>query len=175
MTPEEIVESATHGSTETALKRSFETSRFATTRPRYTEQPFVVALDGGFLVRGRIDAVYVDGDRWELVDYKTGREPDADDATAKMQLAIYALAARKIWGIPPERLTVTYFYLKTGNAVSTSGVDLGLTEDDLVAMFHKIEAGEFEPVPTPICHYCDFLRFCDAGKAYVAAEEQASG
>lgn len=173
MTPEEVVASAAQGATPAGLKRSFESSRFATNRPRYTEQPFVIALEGGFLVRGRIDSVYVDGDEWELVDYKTGREPDAEDATAAMQLAIYALAAQKIWGVPPEKLKVTYFYLKTGNAVTTRAQDLTLSEADLVAMFRKIEAGAFEPVPTPICHYCDFLRFCDAGKAYVAQDRPA--
>lgn len=177
MTPEEVTESATQGTTPSGLKRSFETSRFATTRPRYTEQPFVIALEGGFLVRGRIDAVYVSGDEWELVDYKTGREPEAGDATASMQLAIYALAAQKIWGVPPEKLKVTYFYLKTGNAVTSRASDLDLTEGDLIGMFRTIESGDFEPVPTPICHYCDFRQFCEAGKAYVASgsDDPASG
>ena len=32
-----------------------------------------------------------------------------------------------------------------------------------------IAAGEFQPVPSEQCRWCDFLSFCDAGKTYVDA------
>jgi hypothetical protein len=33
-----------------------------------------------------------------------------------------------------------------------------------------IGAGSFDPVPGAWCHYCDFLSFCEAGRAWTAKE-----
>jgi DNA helicase-2/ATP-dependent DNA helicase PcrA len=149
---------------ESDLKRAFLDSRFASLRPRYVEQPFVVALEGGYLVRGRIDAVFVHEDgSWEIVDYKTGREPEASDDTARLQLAVYALAARRIWDVDPAHLTVTYFYLTTGRLDSIRATELTIDEAALTEMFRRAEAKMFDPTPGSMCHYCDFLRFCTAG------------
>ena len=154
---------------ERKLKNAWQASRFSDMIPRFTEQPFVLALPGGLLVRGRIDAVYVHEDgTWELVDYKTGREPDAADAVARLQLAIYSLAAQEIWKVDPGRLKLTYFYLSSGRADPIPATELTTTGDDLTAMFGQVQAGRFEPRPGAICGSCDFLRFCDAGKEHVA-------
>lgn len=145
-------------------------SRFAGSRPRFTEQPFVVALPGGYLVRGRIDSVYVDDDgNWEIVDFKSGRKPDEGNEASKLQLAIYALAAQTVWGIDPSKIKVTYFYLRDGAEVSYAASELSVDETRLVASFEDVERGSFEPEPGRLCHSCDFLRFCEAGRKYVAA------
>jgi CRISPR/Cas system-associated exonuclease Cas4 (RecB family) len=47
-------------------------------------------------------------------------------------------------------------------------VDLGVDEEHLIDMFKTVEAAIFDPVPGPMCHHCDFRRFCPAGQAYVA-------
>jgi DNA helicase II / ATP-dependent DNA helicase PcrA len=157
-----------------ALKASFAASPYAAMSPRHVEQPFVIALEGGFLLRGRMDAVYVHPDgTWEVVDFKTGARPEPEDSTSRMQLAIYALAAQRIWCVPADRLRVTYLYLRDGAAVSTPATELGVSEDDLVAQFRRIAAGGFEPVPGAVCRACDFLRFCAAGRAHVEAETSA--
>lgn len=173
LTPEELGDELHDGEAHRSperLKKTFEDSPFAALRPRHVEQPFVIFLDGGFLVRGRIDAIYVHPDgTWELVDYKTGAEPDDDDEIADLQLAIYALAARQIWGVEPTRLKVTYLYLQTGSARTIAGADLTLLESDLIEMFKAVENQQFGPTPSHVCHSCDFLRFCDAGRRFVAS------
>jgi DNA helicase-2/ATP-dependent DNA helicase PcrA len=175
LSPEElrddVVASEGAGSREAALKASFEASPYARMQPRYVEQPFAIALDEGFLVRGRIDAVYQrDDGSWEVVDYKTGGRPDSGDSTSALQLTIYALAARRIWGIAPERLKVSYLYLQTGEIVSHMANDLIVSEADLLGTFKRIEEQDFAPEPGDICRSCDFLRFCTAGRAHVAGE-----
>jgi hypothetical protein len=35
----------------------------------------------------------------------------------------------------------------------------------------SIGAGAFDPIPGPWCHHCDFLSFCEAGRAWTAQEE----
>lgn len=157
------------------LQKNWAASRFSATRPRFTEQAFVVSLPGGYLVRGRIDAVYVDPDgNWEIVDFKSGRQPDQTSPRSRLQLAIYALAAQSVWGISPEKIKVTYLYLRDGTEVSYGAPDLGVDEDDLLGLFGAVEEGRFEPVPSDLCFSCDFQRFCEAGKTFVAAAEAAA-
>ena len=151
------------------LKRAFETSRFASLSPRYTEQAFSMPVGDGYLVRGRIDAVYVHpGGRWEIVDFKTGREPDAGDPNAGLQLAVYALAARRIWGVDPENLDVTYLYLSTGRAATTRATDIAIGEDFIASLFETARGEDFEPRPSRMCHSCDFVRFCPEGREFRA-------
>src|ERR687891_607289 len=174
LSPEELAERAEGagpaGPTDADLKRSFKESRFAEMRPRSVEQPFVIALEGGYLVRGRIDAIFEHDDgSWEIVDYKTGREPDASDDTARLQLAVYALAAQKIWGMEPSRLRVTYFYLATGRAETIEATELTTDEAALAQMFERVEGRKLDPTPGSVCHYCDFLRFCKEGREFIEA------
>jgi DNA helicase-2/ATP-dependent DNA helicase PcrA len=175
--PEEIheVPKASGAPSLSALKATWEASRFSEVRPRYTEQAFVVALPGGYLVRGRIDAIYVDEDgSWEIVDFKSGRQPDAASPSSRLQLAIYALAAERVWGIPPERIKVTYFYLRDGAEVTRQASELDTDESTLLELFGAVEEGRFAPIPTDLCFSCDFRRFCEAGQAYVAAADPAT-
>ncbi len=175
LAPEEIGEPVaaherpSHGvPLEEKLKRTWQASRFSGMIPRFTEQDFVIALPDGLLVRGRIDAVYVHQDgTWELVDYKTGREPDEADTVARLQLAIYSLAAQEIWKVDPGKLRLTYFYLASGRADPIPATELTTTLADLTAMFGQVQAGKFEPRPGSNCNSCDFLRFCDAGGRHV--------
>jgi DNA helicase-2/ATP-dependent DNA helicase PcrA len=174
LSPEELAERAEGiarvGPTDADLKRSFKESRFAVMRPRSVEQPFVIALQGGYLVRGRIDAIFEHDDgSWEIVDYKTGREPDAADDTARLQLGVYALAAQKIWGVDPSQLRVTYFYLATGRADTVEATELTTDEATIGRMFERVEGQELDPTPGSMCHYCDFLRFCKEGQEFTQA------
>ncbi|HVL64022.1 MAG TPA: ATP-dependent DNA helicase, partial [Actinomycetota bacterium] len=180
LAPEEVVGDAGDGASPPRvpaadeLKRTFEASRFAALKPRYVEQPFAMTVGDTFLVRGRIDAVYVGEDGvWELVDYKTGREPDEDDPTARLQLAIYALAAQRMWNVEPDRLRVTYFYLGSGRADATPATDLETTEEDLLALFERAQGRTFVPRPSGLCFGCDFRRFCPEGRAYVEAQRDS--
>ena len=87
--------------------------------PLFAERAFLLRLEG-FAVSGRIDAVFgasVEGP-WEIVDWKTGRRPAADDPLAGLQLELYGLACVEVWGKRPEDLTLTYLYLADGDEVS---------------------------------------------------------
>src|SRR5256885_1806954 len=73
-----------------SLQTSSLESHFAQYRPLAMETPFELSV-GPWRIRGRIDAVYQTGYGYDVVDYKTGREPD-DPAAAALQLAIYRIA-----------------------------------------------------------------------------------
>ncbi len=151
------------------LQRRFTESRFATAPPLYAERPFLLYL-GGFVVGGRIDAIFGTPEGpWEVVDYKTGRRPPEEDPLAGLQLDLYALACTEVWRKRPEDLTLTYFYLATGEEVSRPADDPEETRKRAISALGGIAAGAFDPTPSEQCHWCDFLSFCDAGKGYVEA------
>lgn len=91
------------------LQAAFLTSPWAARSPYAVEAPFALAL-GGRVVRGRIDAVYdLGGGRWEVIDWKTGREP-ADP----LQLAVYRLAWARLQGVAPDAVDAAFFIVRTG-------------------------------------------------------------
>ncbi len=157
---------------EAQLQEAFKKSRFAGTVPLYAERPFLLWVDG-FVVRGRIDAIYErEGGGWEVVDYKTGRVPPPDDPITDLQLDLYALACIEAWGCKPEELTLTYLYLgegEGGTEVSRGAGDPEQLRVRIKALLERIGAGEYEAQPGRQCHWCDFRPFCPPGRAYVEA------
>jgi DNA helicase-2/ATP-dependent DNA helicase PcrA len=152
------------------LRDAFTTSRFADVSPLFAERAFLLRL-GDSSVGGRIDAIFgtVDGP-WEVVDWKTGRKPSSADPTAGLQLDIYGLAAVEIWGKAAADVTLTYFYLASGEEVTRPMDDPGVVRQRVLASLDAIAAGEFDPTPGSWCRHCDFRSFCDAGKAWLAAQ-----
>jgi DNA helicase-2/ATP-dependent DNA helicase PcrA len=150
---------------------AFSASRFATVTPWLVEAPFDLTV-GGLRVRGRIDAIYQEEPgRWEIVDFKTGRRKD--DPHLKVQLEAYAVAASReaVAASVPESLEVTFAYLGGGLDIVTDQVDpvwMQQATDHLEALTGGITAKHFPPSPTTACAGCDFLRFCPAGKSFLA-------
>ncbi|MFF5963573.1 UvrD-helicase domain-containing protein [Streptomyces collinus] len=99
-----------------ALKEAFERTEYARRTPHRVETPFQLAI-GGRIVRGRIDAVYKEGDgedaTYEIVDWKTSRSRTADP----LQLAVYRLAWAEQQGVPPESVTAAFLYVRSGEVV----------------------------------------------------------
>jgi DNA helicase-2/ATP-dependent DNA helicase PcrA len=157
------------------LRESFLGSRFAGLPPLYAERAFLLRL-GEFTVGGRIDAIFGEPDGpWEIVDWKTGRTPAADDPTLGMQLDVYGLAAVEIWGKPASDLTLTYLYLASGDEISKPMDDPAVVRERVEASLTAIGDGAFDPTPGRWCTHCDFRSFCDAGQAWLASPEQAGG
>lgn len=96
-----------------ALQAAFEASPFADRAPVATERAFAVLINGR-VVRGRIDAVFRDGDSYQVVDWKTGRHHDP------MQLAIYRAAWAQIAGVPVEQVDAAFFVIGPNELVIPS-------------------------------------------------------
>jgi hypothetical protein len=69
----------------------------------------------------------------------------------------------------PQDLTLTYLYLSSGEEVTRPAGDPERTRERVIAAIQGMAAGEFGPAPSQHCRWCDFLAFCDAGKAHVEA------
>ena len=106
-----------------ALKEAFEHSRWARMTPVAVEVPFEVAL-GEHLLRGRMDAVFADGDGWIVVDWKTGRVPAEQELPAvALQLAVYRYAwaeiaaARSGTPVALHEVRAAFHYVRTGRTL----------------------------------------------------------
>ena len=79
--------------------------------PGGIEVPFETTV-AGVLLRGRIDAVYQEGENFVVVDWKTGKVKAGDDLeAASIQLAMYRLAYSKLYGIPVEKISAAFHYV----------------------------------------------------------------
>jgi len=94
------------------LQATFERSKWATRKPVDVEIEIHVPFDDRVVIC-KIDAVYADGDRYEIVDWKTGRAPrDAADLEAKqLQLALYRLAYAQWKGIAPDKIDAAFYFV----------------------------------------------------------------
>ncbi len=96
-----------------ALKEAFERTEYARRTPHRVEVPFQFVI-AGRVIRGRIDAVYKEGDgddtTYEIVDWKTSRTHSADP----LQLAVYRLAWAEQQGVPLESVKAAFLYVRSG-------------------------------------------------------------
>ena len=76
-------------------------------------------LVAGRVIRCRIDAVFAEGDRIEVVDWKTGRPPStrAELDVRQMQLALYRLAWSRASGVPLTAISGAFFHVADGVTV----------------------------------------------------------
>lgn len=104
-----------------ALKEAFARTPYAHRTPFRVEVPFRMTL-AGRVVRGRIDAVYKehgpDGDRFEIIDWKTGRQlPAGGGGADPLQLAVYRLAWAERYGLDPAAVDAAFLFVRTGEVV----------------------------------------------------------
>jgi DNA helicase-2/ATP-dependent DNA helicase PcrA len=129
------------------------------------EQPFTLRLSG-FRVNGRLDRVdrvaSSGGDRFLVLDYKTGEPRPEWELERDLQLGLYAVAAARVLGLHPVDLAICEVdgtevpVLKT-----TSQLQADVTAAEEAAA--GIMAGDFTPRPEPWkCRQCDFRMACDA-------------
>jgi RecB family exonuclease len=151
-------------------------------QPVWFERQFSVQI-GPHHLRGRVDRVDrlptgergeganewagaspEQGERYELIDYKTSRPKSAEELREDVQLSLYALAARESWGV--EAASRAYYYV-----LDDLIVRLPAEKDEDRVRATVMEAGEgimgqrFEPTPSrAACRICDFRIVCPAAE-----------
>jgi putative RecB family exonuclease len=142
-------------------------------RTAATELRFSLDLPAGHALHGRIDRVDVlDGNRLEVIDYKTSRRmPPQETVEKNAQLAIYRMAADALY--PGFQVTTTLFYLFHDHQMRTvqSQGFLDETKDDILDAIVRIELEEFEPDPGTHCEWCAYQGRCQLYLAPVEPED----
>jgi DNA helicase-2/ATP-dependent DNA helicase PcrA len=119
-----------------ALQEAFLAGEWADRTPVEVEVPFATTI-AGVVVRGRMDAVFADpGDRYDVIDWKTGRRPgEAEAAAAATQLAAYRIAWASLASVPISRVRAGFHYVREG--VTVRPADL-LDSDGLAALLEAV-------------------------------------
>lgn len=142
------------------LRNFYEKNKNPWIVPIYLEKNFFLKL-GEYAISGRIDRIdqLPDG-TFEMIDYKTGRFKKSHNLKRDLQLSIYALAMKEVFGFEASRLSL--YYLEDNVKVSTnrSEQDLRNVIVELEAMISGMEKSDFMPTPGEMCNFCPFRLIC---------------
>ncbi len=126
--------------------------RFSTdTLPIETELPFTLELsDIALTIRGRIDAVYKQGNGVEIRDYKTGTSITSEKqaksrATGSSQLTLYALAWQELRGELPNLLSLDFVETGYIGSVKKQAKSLDTLRNNLRTMVEQLQANVYPP------------------------------
>ncbi|HZQ93990.1 MAG TPA: ATP-dependent DNA helicase [Candidatus Sulfotelmatobacter sp.] len=126
----------------------------------HTEEWFEIHIDET-LVTGRIDRIdrRPDGSV-AIIDYKTGKSRDQEDADESLQLSLYAIAAQEKWAYKVGALI--FHNLEENVPVITTR-----SEQNLIAARTRVKAaaqgiaeGIFEPKLGIHCNFCAYRSLC---------------
>src|SRR5690606_19162137 len=84
----------------------------------------------------KIDAIFKEGEQYEIVDWKTGALPkdEADKEAKDFQLSLYRLALAKYLAVPVENISACFYFVKHDKVLEASKL---LTEAEIVETWEK--------------------------------------
>lgn len=136
-----------------AWQQAFFDSRWSRRSVFAVERPSVVRLAGRPVV-AKIDAIFngrIDDTTGEetpgaltVVDWKTGRKPEGDDARdrALFQLEIYRIAAHRLTGVPLENIDACLYYVSQSAQAAEIRADSRRTESEIVADLTRLPGAD---------------------------------
>jgi DNA helicase-2/ATP-dependent DNA helicase PcrA len=130
------------------------------------ERRFELPLENRVVLTGRMDQVNragAPGEKLvEIVDYKTGRPRTEAHAKKDLQLSVYALAAREVFGEVVARLV--FYNIQNNESVGTTrdAEQLTRAEEDVQEVAAEIRAGHFPAKVGYFCRSCEFRLICPA-------------
>jgi DNA helicase-2/ATP-dependent DNA helicase PcrA len=151
-----------------ALTRFWHEEEASGTRPSHVEREFGINLPGvaGLdRVRGRWDRVDETDEGAVLVDYKSSdvREPEraAERAADSLQLKIYSLAWREMFGQPPAAVELRFLESGVVGRHVPTEADLEEAAEAVRAAAAGIRARRFTATPSyRACRYCAYGQIC---------------
>ncbi len=131
-------------------------------KPFLLEKDFSIKI-GGHMFRGKIDRIDILSDgTHEIIDYKTGQPKEKLSSDDKRQLLLYQLAAGRVLGLKPSKLTFQYLKDDTQQSFIGKEKDLVKLEENIEETVGEIVGGNFKATPSKHnCRYCDFADICE--------------
>ena len=150
------------------LTQFFESARSAP-QPEIleTERRFELQV-GSAKLTGRVDRVDRSGaESVAIVDYKTGKPRSQEDADKSLQLSLYALAAKEVWGRHADPLI--FHNLENNTTIFTTRTDgeLEAAKARVQQAADGIAHGRFQARPGYHCTQCPYRNLCPATEKIV--------
>ena len=136
--------------------------------PTYIEKRFSFLLDKD-KISGRWDRVDVDEDGSTIIDFKSSKvinQEQADKRTKEsLQLSIYALAYKNIFGKIPKKIGLYFLETCLLGSYSHSEEDLKKTIEKIKQASKGIRSGDFLAKPSYFaCQFCAYREICPDNK-----------
>jgi ATP-dependent DNA helicase UvrD/PcrA len=127
------------------------------------EKAFELPMANNVVITGRIDQVNALGrNDVEIVDYKTGKPKKDFEVRKNLQLSIYAIAAREIFGWNPARLVFHYLQNNSVQVMTRDSKQLDEAQRIVQEVAGDLRAREFPPKPGYVCRGCAYKTICPA-------------
>jgi DNA helicase-2/ATP-dependent DNA helicase PcrA len=160
---------------EKILSEYFEKTYQPKALPLILEQSFALRIGPSLRVLGKIDRIDQDGEKIEIIDYKTGKSPTKKEVGKDLQLSLYALVAVEgiltqagiLKQIPkPDEVTVSFYFFDNQEKISGTRTkeDLERVKGELLEKAKAISESSFSPTPGKHCDFCEFRLLCEAWK-----------
>lgn len=116
-------------------------SRFAQQKPIAVEQQIEFVLSG-IVVVCKLDAVFENNGLLEVVDWKSGSTPKAEDLEKRsIQLALYRIALSKWHGVGVEKIRASFFFAGDGQEISPERLYSDSELEEKIAAARKARQG----------------------------------
>ena len=139
--------------------------------PAYVEKDFSFILDNERLI-GRWDAIYDDGAKTIIMDFKSSNVNDQKEADKRtkesIQLDIYALAYKQIFGRLPDE--VALYFLESGviGRAEKGQRDLEEMQKMIKTASLGIRKNQFSAKPVYLaCNWCAYNQICPYSKSRI--------
>lgn len=118
------------------LQERFASSRWGNREPEDVEIELHVPL-AGHIVVCKIDAVFAIGDRYEIVDWKTGAQPTTkkDMELRQYQLSLYRLAYARWKNVPLDHVDALFYFVADDAVVAPPSL---LSEKELATQWRRV-------------------------------------
>ena len=128
-----------------------------------SEYPFSVKL-GKIYLNGRMDAVFKNGDKITIADWKTGKKfQDENDYQAMIYLfSLYQIFQHKKINLPPENFEFVYFYLNSNETlrINYNKETLSAQTELLKNKTEQILSTKNFTPDTKQCYTCNYKCLC---------------
>ena len=145
---------------EEVMKKFFEWWNAEPRQVMGVETSFKINIEGE-LIGGRIDRIEKG---IKVIDYKTTNPRTQEEVDADLQLSIYSLAIKELYGEYPSELVMLYLNEDSVTEIKTERSESQLKDaiKQITSVSDYIKEGVFTPNPSSkVCRRCPYNTICD--------------